>query len=41
MEGTRDVRTGRNVIGRPFSAAAAAAAAAAALRLCAPSGEYD
>jgi len=39
MDGTRDVRTARNVIGRPFSAAAAAAAAA--LRLCAPSGEYD
>ena len=36
MDGTRDVRTGRDVIGRPFSAAAAAA-----LRLCAPSGEYD
>jgi len=36
MEVTRDVRTGRNVIGGPFSAAAAAA-----LRLCAPSGEYD
>ena len=32
MDGTRDVRTGRNVIGRPFSVAAAAAAAA--LRLC-------
>jgi len=37
MDGTRDVRTRRNVIGRPFSAAAAAAA----LRLCAPSGECD
>ena len=37
MDGTRDVLTGRNVIGRPFSVAAAAAA----LRLCAPSGEYD